>query len=103
MTLDLESMSRSELEKLAADVEKAMKTLDTRRKAEARRELEKKAKELGFSFEELASNTAKGKTKSPPKYRHPENPDVTWTGRGRQPAWIKDGLANGKALEDFAI
>ena len=23
-----------------------------------------------------------------PKYRNPENPEETWTGRGRSPAWI---------------
>lgn len=103
MSVELETMSRGELEKLAVDVDKALKTLDSRRKTEARRELEQKAKELGFSLEELANGATKGKTKSAPKYRHPENPNVTWTGRGRQPAWIKDGLASGKSLEDFAI
>lgn len=100
---DLDSMSRAELEKLRADVDKALKTLETRRKVEARKELEQKARELGFSLDELTSVSPKGKTKSAPKYRHPENPDITWTGRGRQPAWIKEGLAAGKCLEDFAI
>jgi DNA-binding protein H-NS len=38
-----------------------------------------------------------------PKYRNPANPKQTWTGRGRQPGWIKDGLAKGKKLADFAI
>ena len=103
MNVDLDSLSRDELEKLASDVQKALKTLETRRKADARRALEQKAKELGFSLEELAANAPKGKSKSEPRFRHPENPDVTWTGRGRQPAWIKDGLASGKTLEDFAI
>lgn len=103
MEIDLDSMSRTELEKLAADVDKALKTLETRRRTEARRELEQKAREMGFSLEELASGAAKGKTKSAPKFQHPENPDITWTGRGRQPGWIKEGLADGKSLEDFAI
>ncbi|WP_342344670.1 H-NS histone family protein [Vannielia litorea] len=34
---------------------------------------------------------------------HPENPTVTWYGRGRQPKWIKEALANGKRLEKFLI
>ena len=42
-------------------------------------------------------------TKGAPKYAHPENPEMTWTGRGRQPNWVKEALASGKALEDMAI
>ncbi|WP_258552046.1 H-NS family nucleoid-associated regulatory protein [Paracoccus versutus] len=26
-----------------------------------------------------------------------------WSGRGRKPAWIVEGLEGGKSLEDFAI
>lgn len=26
------------------------------------------------------------------KYRHPENPDLKWTGRGRTPAWLEDAM-----------
>jgi len=45
----------------------------------------------------------KAKTVSPPKYRHPENPEMTWTGRGRQPDWMKDALENGQSKDDFLI
>ncbi|WP_407690599.1 H-NS histone family protein [Rhodophyticola porphyridii] len=40
---------------------------------------------------------------SAPKYRHPDNPSITWTGRGRRPTWINEALAAGKSLEDFEI
>ncbi|WP_392337429.1 H-NS family nucleoid-associated regulatory protein [Loktanella salsilacus] len=40
---------------------------------------------------------------SPPKYCHPENPEQTWTGRGRQPDWMKDALENGQSKEEFLI
>jgi DNA-binding protein H-NS len=26
------------------------------------------------------------------KYRHPENAELTWSGRGKQPGWLKDAL-----------
>lgn len=39
----------------------------------------------------------------PPKYRDPLT-GATWTGRGQQPRWIKDAIANdGKTLESFTI
>ena len=31
-----------------------------------------------------------------PKYSNPENPEETWTGRGRSPAWIASLRKNGK-------
>jgi DNA-binding protein H-NS len=37
-----------------------------------------------------------------PKYRHPET-GATWTGRGLNPKWLTEQLANGKQLSDFAI
>lgn len=42
---------------------------------------------------------------NPPKYYNPENPDQTWSGRGKRPAWVVDYLAtnlDGK-LDDLLI
>ena len=104
MSIDLDAMSRDELLKLREDVDKALKTLDVRRRAEARKAAEAKAREMGFTLEELvASKGAPARQKSPPKYRNPDDPTKSWTGRGRQPAWIKEGLAAGKSLDDFLI
>jgi len=36
------------------------------------------------------------------KYRDPESAQ-TWTGRGKQPVWLRDKLAAGARLEDFAV
>ena len=47
-----------------------------------------------------------GKTTRAPataKHRHPENPALTWSGRGRKPQQFVDGLAAGKTAEDLAI
>lgn len=37
-----------------------------------------------------------------PKYRDPAS-GKTWTGRGIQPTWLKQALAEGKTLNDFRI
>ncbi|MBJ3763938.1 H-NS histone family protein [Maribius pontilimi] len=102
MTKDLEKMSREELESLKKDIDKALASLEIRRRSEARAAAEKAARDHGFSLEEVLKGEKKG-SKSPPKYRNPDDPRKTWTGRGRQPAWIKDALASGKSLEDFLI
>lgn len=36
------------------------------------------------------------------KYRDPAS-GQTWTGRGKQPVWLRDKLAGGASLEDFAV
>ena len=104
---DLERMTLKELTALRSDVDKAIAGAERARKAEALKSADEAARKFGFSLSELTKGSApkspKAKSALPPKYRHPENPEVTWTGRGRRPAWIAEGLASGKKLEDFAI
>ncbi|WP_101067686.1 H-NS histone family protein [Roseovarius salinarum] len=102
MEIDLDKMSKDELLALKRDVEKALKTVETRRRAEAMRAAEEAAKEYGFSLNDLQGGAGKG-SKGAPKYRNPENPEQTWTGRGRKPNWVIEALENGKSLDDLAI
>jgi len=103
MAKNLEDMSRDELLALKADVDRAIASLDDRRRAEARAAAEKAARDMGFSLDELLTTQKKAGKKNPPKYRNPEDPRQTWSGRGRQPGWIKDALASGKSLDQLAI
>ena len=51
-----------------------------------------------------ASGTAAAqRTSAQPKYRHAENPDLTWSGRGRRPLWLRDALEAGRPLADFEV
>ena len=38
-----------------------------------------------------------------PKYRNPDNPKETWTGRGKQPRWLAAYTAKGRDLGEFLI
>ena len=38
-----------------------------------------------------------------PKFRNPDNPAETWSGRGRQPRWVAEQLRSGKRMEDLQI
>jgi DNA-binding protein H-NS len=104
MTIDLASMSREELTTLRKNVEKALDSLETRRRAEALKAAENAAKEFGFSLTELSSGAPVGKkAKGAPKYANPADPSQTWTGRGRKPNWVIAHLEQGKSLEDIAL
>lgn len=102
--IDLNTLSLAELKKLEKNVAKAIASFEDRRKAEARAAAEAVAKEHGFSLGDLVeASTARKTAPVAPKYCHPENPKITWSGRGRKPTWIAEGLDAGKSLEDFAI
>ena len=38
-----------------------------------------------------------------PKYRNPDQPSETWSGRGKQPRWLVAQLRSGRRIEDFGI
>ena len=104
--INVENLSAEELKKLVADAENALRQRHQKRIAELRSEAEELARELNTSVEELFGLSAKGKagkSKLPPKFMNPENPEQTWTGRGKRPAWLNEALASGKRLEDMKI
>ena len=99
----LTSLSLDELKALHKRVNKTIETYADRQKAEALAALEAKARELGFSLSELTGAGKKSRTAGVPKYCHPTDPTQTWTGKGRQPNWIKEQLAHGKNMDAFLI
>ncbi len=44
-----------------------------------------------------------GRARVKPKYRNPERPSETWSGRGKMARWLREKLAAGAKLEDFAV
>jgi DNA-binding protein H-NS len=103
MQVDLDKMSYSELQKLSKDVAKALSTYEDRRRREALAEMQEVARKHGVDMSEvLGAPRGKG-SKSPAKYRNPDDPEQTWTGRGRKPNWVNSALNSGKSLEDLSI
>jgi DNA-binding protein H-NS len=50
------------------------------------------------------SQTKKATKPVAARYQHPENPEQQWSGRGRQPRWVKEYLEKpGKTLESLLI
>jgi DNA-binding protein H-NS len=107
---DLEAMSVDDLWSLH---EKISGILSARITSE-KRELEKRlavlnrgsdAIETGDSARSLNAN-GKLRRKYPrvvPKYRNPQTPSETWSGRGKQPRWLVAAIENGRKIDDFRI
>ena len=101
---NIEAMSLKELKSLQKDLAKAISTFEDRHKSDARNKLEIIAKEMGYSLAELIGTDVKP-TRAPAaaKYRHPDNSDLTWSGRVRKPLWFVAALDAGKSPEDLAV
>lgn len=100
-TIDLESLSAAELREHIAE---AQATLNRKMAAERDRVVqhaEAELAKLGLSLAEAVrsqqSSTQKPRAKRQlkAKFRHPDNPSVTWSGVGRKPGWIREAEAAG--------
>lgn len=107
MTIDINAMSRKDLIKLRADVDKALTGVADREKRAALEAAERVVAEHGFTLADLtgiAMGKGKGrKSKSPAKYRNPADATMTWSGRGRRPNWIHEAEAAGRDIAYFLI
>lgn len=104
-SIDLSSLPLSELKQFQKDVLRAIEGFADRKKQEAMSALEARAQELGFSLADLIGTKKKRRSSGAPgpKYRHPKNPAVTWSGRGRKPGWFSAALAAGTKPEALAV
>ena len=105
--MDIAELTVAELNKLLSDIPREIARREKGEKARVRKELEALAAAQGYSLEELLGDTgATSKRASKPvaaKYCHPDEPSLTWSGRGRQPKWIVEFLAKGGTIESLAI
>lgn len=104
-SVDLSKLSIEELENLVRD---AQAEIVSRKEAEKQRVLDQireLAASIGMTPEALLKQQAGGRggAKVEAKYRHPDDPSQTWSGRGKRPQWVNDALAAGTSLEDLAV
>lgn len=103
--MNIDELSLRELQDLQKRVAKAIDTYQDRMKRDALAELREKARVMGFTIEELLEKKPmKTSRKSPDaKYRHPDNPELTWSGRGRKPLWFVSALESGVSADSMLI
>lgn len=102
--IDLSKLSIEELQTLAQDIEAEIANRRVAEKERVLGQMRELAASLGLSLEDfMRQEKIVGSAPAAAKYRHPDNPALTWTGRGKRPTWINEALASGKQLEDFAV
>lgn len=101
---NLEDMSVDDLWTLHEEISRI---LSARIVAE-KRELEKRLAVLNRGIGRTAEPTdsVRIRRKYPrvlPKYRNPQKPAETWSGRGKRPRWLVAAMKSGRKIEEFRI
>ncbi len=105
-TIDLPKLSLEQLQALVPAAQQRIVELEEKQRQQAFDKVQAAAAEVGMSPAELLKHFGVGaRAKKPvkPKYRNPDNPDETWSGRGRKPEWVKEWIDAGKDLAELKI
>lgn len=112
--MDIATISTEDLRTLLAQIPGELKSREAQERTRLLTELQTLAKSRGYTIEDLLGKhpTASSKKRDrvasaggsvTPKYANPADPSMTWTGRGRQPAWIKQLITEGRTLDELLI
>ncbi|WNL44175.1 H-NS histone family protein [Dyella sp. BiH032] len=92
MAINLKTLSPSELESLISTARSQLEHSRSRQIAEVRGKIEALLDSAGLAlgdvFPRQVAKGRKGKASVPAKYRNPEDPSQTWSGRGKRPLWL---------------
>jgi len=113
MALKLEKMTVKELDAVIAQAQQRKQMAYEAVRQQARGRIDAILAETGLTLEELYSNgaghkaakrTLATKSKKPPRFRNPDNPEETWSGYGgRMPRWFANAINAGLTKEDLMI
>ena len=100
---DLSKYSLAQLRALEVQVIDELKTQHFLSISKAREQILHIARNAGLSEKQLraikvAKTPKQGNVQV--KYRNPGDPNQQWSGRGRQPGWVKAWVASGRSIED---
>ena len=105
--MNLSELTLPQLRQLQTDLTAELAKREQHQQDEARRQILALAQAAGISLADLVGTqpvrTRKTSEPVPVKYQHPDNPAFHWSGRGRQPAWIKEWEAEHGNLDKLRV
>jgi len=107
---NLDAMSIDDMWQLHEEISGVLSVRLTSEKRELEKRLAQLRREKEMRQSESADSQAKDapreRRKYPrvfPKYRNPNEPSETWSGRGKQPRWLTAALKTGHTIDEFVI
>lgn len=103
--MNLSNMSVVDLRSLLEQIKNEIRRREHEDLTKAREQILAIAHSVGMPLKELLSaNIRTGKTGTVAvRYRHPDNPALAWTGRGRQPKWVQAWVEGGKTMDALRV
>lgn len=110
--MDLKSLDLAQLRALEQKVKVEIRHRQSQEMANARQQILNIAQSVGIPLKDLIGSSVKVQKKQvgarpgkkvPMRYRHPEHAELTWTGRGVKPRWVRAWLAAGGTVDQLRI
>lgn len=104
----LQELSPEELRRVIEEAQRALELKQKQKQEQAMRQIRELAAQAGLEVEIRVKPRSETKpsrrgTRLQPKYRHPTDRSLTWTGRGQMPRWLRELVAQGHDREEFRI
>jgi DNA-binding protein H-NS len=107
MAIDLKSMNHNQLGDLIERAKARQEELVREKAAKLREKINEMVRAEGFGLDEVLGRQAprggRTRSKAKAKFRNPDDPSQTWSGRGKRPNWFHAALASGKTEKDLLI
>lgn len=92
----------AELVKLRSLLDDQINAQRSKEMGVAARRVRDLAEKMGFQITELLPLLTE-RVEHPVKYRHPQDPQMTWCGKGRRPLWMNRALEEGLTLAELTV
>ena len=102
---DLNNLSVNELHSMIENAESALKNIQASKRKEVFAQIKELAASVGVTVEihEAEKKQKRKGIKVPPKYRNPDDPSLSWTGRGVMPRWMRALTEAGHDKSEYLI
>jgi DNA-binding protein H-NS len=104
--MDLSGLSVADLRALQEQVAQEIKKREREEVVKAREQIMAIAQSVGIPLKDLIGSDARAKDANgvtTVRYRHPSDKSLRWSGRGRQPKWVKDWVASGQPMDALRV
>ena len=98
--MNLSTMTMVELRNLQDKIEQEIGSRERQDLSKAREQIMAIAQQAGIPLKQLILDGLHPRTgKVAVRYRNPDNAAEQWTGRGRQPLWVRSWVESGKSID----